>query len=115
MDKQSGNKYNIKISNGVRYFFDFKDDHLILRYDNEEYILTEAEIRLLLKALTAMLVRENTCDIEDWLKATLFTSYTVVFDETHKICETKEQVRYGATLGLFIENSQTAYNLHKSR
>lgn len=108
-------QYKIDAHRGVNCFFEYRDKCLILRHDDKEITLNDAEISLLLQAISLMLISENTSDIEDWRKSTLATSYTLAFNETRRICETKEHDHYSATLGLLIENSQTAYNLHKSR
>lgn len=107
-------QYKIEMRNGVRYFFEFTNGHLVLRHDDKEVNLSDAEIRLLLDSLVRMFIEENLNDIESHLKSTLATAFTLVFNDTRKICDTSESEHYSATLGLLVENSQTAYNLHKS-
>jgi len=107
--------YKFEIGRGVNCLFDFKDGHLVLLYDDREIALNNGEVHLLIEALTLMLINENSSDIESWLKASLATSFTLAFNETRKICKTKENNNYSVTLGLLVESSQTAYNLHKSR
>ena len=114
-DTSRTDMFDIEISNRGSYSFDFKDGHLLLCHDSSEVVLKDAEVNLLMEALTLMLINENGGDIESWLKASLATSYTLAFNETRRICETKEHKHYSATLGLLVEDSQTAYNLHKSR
>lgn len=75
--------------------------------------LTDAEVERLLIVLTEYLLNVHNSKIQSRMKQTLATSFTMVFPETQKICTNDIYQHYGVSLGLFVEDSQTAYNIHQ--
>lgn len=75
--------------------------------------LTNAEIGQLLVVISEYLLNTHNLTIQSRIKQTLATSFTMVFPETQKFCKSDCYQTYGVSLGLFVESSQTAYNIHQ--
>lgn len=98
----------------ILYFScDYEKNKIYLHSGDCKRELSENEIYSLVGAMSDYLAQNNLMDAVSYINATLGNQSTLIFTDTKKIHTVNNQ-SYGVSLGLFVENSQTAYNLHKS-
>lgn len=99
---------------GLYLRYDSQNNKIFLHFNGNVRALDENEIDSLITSVSDYLAVENLPHAISHLNATMGSQSSVIFDYTKKI-HTVDNHSYGISLGLYVENSQTVYNLHKGR